>query len=101
MFKQIVKMETKQAQLETGLDMLLDYYILIDELVSSENIALENYGVRVVKSVKNGIHTQTECCDIAVITPFLKEIKAIITLLSVNTVTPISVEEVISDMLAG
>lgn len=77
---------------EDGDEHSFDYYVLIDQMEVNGGFACESYGAKIASS--NGAHA-----DVPHITTSISRIDELMTLLTKNLVTPISLNDVIADWL--
>lgn len=82
----------KYLTLETGSDLEIAYYITVDEIIYADEITFENYGVgiRLSGGDEDSIRGITVSSD---------KIALLLQVLSDGDVTPISLREIIYDLL--
>ena len=79
---------------ETGADISLDYYVLVEEARLGEVFCCETYGVRIART------DGTEEASVANITPSTRRIDELMERLVRGGVTPATLRDVVEDWLA-
>ena len=88
-----------KTRISTEDDTVLDikYYLTVDDIVYSEALIFENYGI-FIEILKDDQIIETE--TLPGITPFLHTIESIANIAVNNTVTPSTIKEVVLDYLS-
>jgi hypothetical protein len=88
-----IETDSRSVISESGDQISLKYFLVVEEVIGASRIAFECYGVR-VEQVRNGILTQAQCCCI---TCSMDKIFSLLKALARCSVTPVTLADVVED----